>query len=721
VTEGGVFQGARASMHPIVVDDGRRAPAKLSSPLTSTLQGSPTLLHSPSPSHHNPSTPCQSRVVATMVTFELTPPTPRTPTSLLRVVGPADITFQCDGQTFKAHQSVVCPQSQRLQDACDAAAKVSAPHLQDRTREADEREQEGVPVVIYEDECDVPTTKRMIDFLYHGEYDVGTAQQCAIGDDDNNVTQHDVLAHLRCYAIGQDYQIEGLSEQALENLSEGLCAVSPDDFAELMRMIAANTEATPLHVALRNAASSRQDELAACKKFMKVLGCGHIAEPASQDQGGVSNLRAAKQLAVHGAKLFRIANHCTTVANVEKAKLVKAYQASLKQIDRLRSQADKDSSTLVLDERVHNDAKDALLASEAAAKQAKDEYLASEERASRMAQAMQKMKLELEVLRKAEHNNKLALEKANKEAAVSRLALEERLEKSNVEMANLRATLEASVEANCRHVTNEQRMAAEIQRLTMSHEKTAAELVKVKVQRDNAVTNSQGASRGTQRVKNEFFKVKQECDEARKRLENARQDQDRTTASLYLITNELARAEGERDQARTERDRARGQAITQQGTAAQMLEKVNQEFADKFNQVVAENTALGKAKEERDHAIEEQKRTASNLEKAVQESTRLRSQRDEARAENTTLRNDARNVHTAMSEGARMLRASNQQNETMAQQAAETASLRTEVNQVRLQNFTLQRSVYDLQFIILNNAENRQQLLEYGGANLPAQ
>jgi hypothetical protein len=74
-----------------------------------------------------------------------------------------------------------------------------------------------------------------------------------------------------------------------------------------------------------------------------------------------------------------------------------------------------------------------------------------------------------------------------------------------------------------------------------------------------------------------------------------------------------------------------------------------------------------------------------------------------------------------MSEGAKMLRASNQQNETMAQQAAETASLRTEVNQVRLQNFTLQRSVYDLQFIILNNAENRQQLLEYGGANFPAQ
>ncbi|GAB7335951.1 hypothetical protein MBLNU13_g08195t1 [Cladosporium sp. NU13] len=562
----------------------------------------------------------------------------------------------------------------------------------------------------------------MLDFLYHGEYNVGTAQQGTIGDDDNKVTTYDVLSHVCCYAIGQDHQVEGLSTQALRNFSEGLSVVSPDDFAEIMGTIAAHIEATPVHAALLNAASGRQDELAACKKFMKVLGCGHIAGSASHDHSGVGDLRVTKQLAVHGAKLFRIANHCTTVANVEKAKLVKAYQAALQQNDQLRSQADKDSSTLVLNELVHSDAKDTLLASEAGGKQAKDEHLASEERASRMAQAMQKMKLELEVLRNAEHNNnKLALEKANKEAAVPRLALEERLENSSVEMANLRATLEASMEANCRHVTNEQRMAAEIQRLTMSHEETAAELNKVKVQRDNAVTDNQAASRGTNRVKNEFFKVKQERDEAKVSLENARQDHDCTSASLYLITNELARAERERDQARTERDRARGQVTKQQGTSAQMLEKVNQDLANKFNQVVAENIALGKVKEERDQAIEEQKRTASNLEKVVQESARLRSQRDEARAENTTLRTDARNVHTAISEGARMLKASNQQNEAMAQQATETASLRAEVNQVRLQNFTLQRSIYDLQLIILNNAENRQQLLEYGGSNFPAQ
>lgn len=126
---GGAFKCARASMrHSVVVDDGRRAPAKLSSPLTSTLQGSPTLtyLTSQATKQHNPSTPRQSRLVATMVTFTLTPPTPRSPTALREVVGPADIIFECGGQKFKAHQHVVCPQSQKLQDACDAAAKVSA-------------------------------------------------------------------------------------------------------------------------------------------------------------------------------------------------------------------------------------------------------------------------------------------------------------------------------------------------------------------------------------------------------------------------------------------------------------------------------------------------------------------------------------------------------------------------------------------------------------------
>jgi hypothetical protein len=562
-----------------------------------------------------------------MVTFSSDPPGVNyRPPSLRQARDPADIVIKCDGQTFEAHKSIVFFQSQKLRDACDASTKVSAHQVQSKTREADKSEQQDATVVIHEDEFDAPTTKRMLDFLYHGEYDIGTAQESATGDEDNNVTYGDVVSHLMCYAIAENYQIKQLMNQALNNFSECLSVVSPDDFAKLMGNLAACSEEKLFHDALRNAASSRQDQLAACKSFTETLGCEHIIVPASQDPGQTRDLKTAKQLAVHGAKLFRIANHTAAVANVEKTKLVKAYQTALKKIDQLRAQVDKGSSTLVLDERVHNDAKDALLASETAAQHARDELLASEERASRMAQANQKMKLEMEVLRNAEHNNKLALEKANKEAAIPRLALEERLEGSNVEMTNLRATLQASLEANSRHATNEQRMAAEIQRLTKSHEQTTAELAKVKVQRNNAVTNSQGASRGTTRVKNEFIalqktltKVIRERDQAGASLEKAKQDHACTSEDFTLVTKELTYTLQHRDRAITERDRAiteRDQATAEQASTAQMLDKANRKFATQFNQVMAENIALEKAKEERDQAVEEQKRTSSKLEKA---------------------------------------------------------------------------------------------------------
>lgn len=598
-----------------------------------------------------------------------------------------------------------------------------AHHIQAHTRKANESEQQDGTVVIREDFHDALATKLMLEFFYHGEYDVGTAQESAPGDDNNKVTQA-VASHLCCHAIAKEYQVQELTTQALKNFSECLGRVSPDDFANLMGNIAALIGEESVHKALRSVAASRQDELAACKAFTKMLACGHITIPASQDPDQTRDLKAAKQLAVHGAKLFRIANHSTIVAKIEKAKLVKAYQGALIKIDELRSQANKDASTLVRDERTHNDAKDELLTLETAAKQAKDERLVAEERASRMAQAMQKMKLDLEVFRNAEHNNKLAVEKANKEATIQRLALEEQLENSKAEVATLRASLEASLEADRRHVASEQRMTAELQRVTKGYEKAAAELIKVKFQRDSAENDCLGAARGTQRVKNEFFvsqknlaEVKKERDEAIASLEKSKQDHACTSESLTLVTKELTHALQHRDRAMIERD----QVTTKQGAAAQTLEKFNQELVNQFNQVVAENVALGKIKEERDQALEEQKRTASNLEKALQESARLRSQRNEVRTENSTLRAQASDVHTATPEGTRMLRVSSQQNGAMAQQAAETASLRSELNQVRLQNFTLQRSIYDLQFIILNNAENRQQLLEYGGgANFSA-
>lgn len=66
-----------------------------------------------------------------MITTTLAPPPPpNTQTSLRHDGASADIMFKCGGHTFPAHQAVICPQSQKLQDTCDATAKVGPPHIQ---------------------------------------------------------------------------------------------------------------------------------------------------------------------------------------------------------------------------------------------------------------------------------------------------------------------------------------------------------------------------------------------------------------------------------------------------------------------------------------------------------------------------------------------------------------------------------------------------------------
>jgi hypothetical protein len=67
-----------------------------------------------------------------MVTTARTPSAPPDLASL-QGASPPNITVECGGQTFPAHKVIVCPQSQKIQDACDATAKVGAPHLRVHT------------------------------------------------------------------------------------------------------------------------------------------------------------------------------------------------------------------------------------------------------------------------------------------------------------------------------------------------------------------------------------------------------------------------------------------------------------------------------------------------------------------------------------------------------------------------------------------------------------
>ncbi|KAF3406606.1 hypothetical protein DPV78_001583 [Talaromyces pinophilus] len=67
----------------------------------------------------------------------------------------SDLTLECDGETFNVHKAVVLTQSVVLEKACQGPWK------------------EGVDNVIHIKEFDAPTVRRMVEFLYTGDYDQG--------------------------------------------------------------------------------------------------------------------------------------------------------------------------------------------------------------------------------------------------------------------------------------------------------------------------------------------------------------------------------------------------------------------------------------------------------------------------------------------------------------------------------------------------------------------
>lgn len=71
--------------------------------------------------------------------------------------------------------------------------------------------------------------KRMLDFMYHGEYDVDLGQRILTSGEDDVLTKLEVLSHLFCYAIAESYRIQELSKKALTGLSNCLQRMTPTD------------------------------------------------------------------------------------------------------------------------------------------------------------------------------------------------------------------------------------------------------------------------------------------------------------------------------------------------------------------------------------------------------------------------------------------------------------------------------------------------------------
>lgn len=584
--------------------------------------------------------------------------------------------------------------------------------------------------MIEDEDFDAPTMKRMLDFMQNGRYEVDLQQSILTSGDDAMPTKLDVLSHLFCYAIAESYQVQELSKSALTGFSDCLRVISPTDFAELMVIVAAHTEAKPVNDALRKVAFSRKDEMASCGKFMKILGCGHLPDILAPGLLLPNEMRAAKQLACHGATLFRLSNRAHSVTAAEHNKLVESHQAALQDIQQLRAQVDKDSSTLSSSEKAHNDAKSALQASELAAKQAKEELAKANERASSARQAMRSMEQELWVLRNAERDRKRNLESAQKDPFPQSPTATDSKGRLSPEGSALQKALAASLEATRVQTVRSQQDVADTQRFHEQYEKTLAELATAVKQRDKAERNQKDAMQHTKKIQIEnialqtsLAKTKQQRDniaETLKATMNRAEEQksnhqmlEESNQEVIRLRSRLHDADGHETKAKLDRDRA----TEEQKTIHQMLEKSNQEvfgLRNRLNEVVAMEN---KAKLDRDRATDEQTKATRMLVKANHDLVGLQGRHKEVVAENATLHKQIYNNNLKMSEGTKMLQAARQQDGPVMQQAAEVSALRAELNVARLNNFTLQRSVWDLQCLIINNTENMQQLLPYGPPN----
>lgn len=409
---------------------------------------------------------------------------------------PTDLIIECGGHTFHAHQDAVCLQSQRLQEACSMSTKVRElsiciTHITEA--DTDSLAQQGLTVRVQESTFDAITMKRMLDFMYCGDYDVYTMQERSSGGDHNAPTKLDVLSHLFCFAIGESYLVKNLGEYALANFDESLRVVTPKDFAELVGAIALHTEAMPVHCCLRNVALDRLDELAECETFVEVLGGEHLTATLEQQHGESGeklyrNLQAAIRLATLGADLFRAANQTKSRAALENVRLSRVFKEASEAVELFRMEAASGSAMIQKSEKSHARAIETLLAAEKEAQQAKNElsrvsghsFLMSqdlestkselakaEEQAASAVQALEKAELELEILQNEDRNNRQALEKHNRLPATAERSLRQREQQL--------ATSQRKLDASQSTMLGQQRAASRMEQSAIKEKKAAVE------------------------------------------------------------------------------------------------------------------------------------------------------------------------------------------------------------------------------------------------------
>jgi chromosome segregation ATPase len=420
----------------------------------------------------------------------------------------------------------------------------------------------------------------MLDFMYDGEYDVHS---------DGTPTKMTVVAHLFCYAIGENYVAKNLSDYALAKFDEALRAITPKDFAELVGVIASQTESLLVHRSLRNAAFSRLDELAENKSFVNVIGGKHLVvtlEQKDEDNGETvyRNLQAAIQLATFSANLFRSANQTKSRTATENARLSRKLEETLDTVELFRRQVILSSTSLHKSKDVHGTAIEAIKAALNEAQEAKKElfkvtgqsYLMSqdlkstklklavvEEQAASAAQALEKTELEMKLLQNEDRNNRQAFEGLSKPNPAAAMSLKQREQQLDHLMGSAkgdqrRATLlQNQAEEEKRKASQEQVRYQNLQLqllrkseqtkplLADANEEVQRLLAENKILREQAKENSaasfhQAVQQHREEMQGELSQVRRELAEANKETQRlmaetkARRDKGKENSAIML-------------------------------------------------------------------------------------------------------------------------------------------------------------------------------------------
>jgi hypothetical protein len=503
----------------------------------------------------------------------------------------------------------------------------------------------------------------MLDFMYDGEYDVHS---------DGTPTKMTVVAHLFCYAIGENYVAKNLSDYALAKFDEALRAITPKDFAELVGVIASQTESLLVHRSLRNAAFSRLDELAENKSFVNVIGGKHLVvtlEQKDQDNGETvyRNLQAAIQLATFSANLFRSANQTKSRTATENARLSRKLEETLDTVELFRRQVILSSTSLHKSKDVHGTAIEAIKAALNEAQEAKKELFKVTGQSYLMSQDLKSTKLKLAVVEEQAasaaqdlKSTKLKLAVVEEQAASAAQALE----KTELEMKLLQ---------------NEDRNNRQaFEGLSKPNPAAAMSLKQREQQLDHLMGSAKGDQRRATLLQNQAEEEKRKASQEQVRYQNLQlqllRKSEQTKPLLADANEEVQRLLAEnkilREQAKENSAASFHQAVQQHREEMQgELSQVRRELAEanKETQRLMAETNARRDKGKENSAIMLNQAPASSEHLLFQEKTSHAQQVN-------TLHHSTKQVH----------------------------DLQAELNPANLWNFTMQRTIGDLHNIILN-------------------